>query len=384
MKILIVRTTPNKVNLNTYNLQGIGLAKALIRKGHQVDVAYYGGREKDHFQTLTFDDGLSLNILWWHGWGMFYEGIFPSLKKYVNDYDLVQVTGYVGIISWWLNTHIQDKVVNYNGPYFYEKNRGDILKAKIWDNTLLKLSHRKNMMVITKSKLSEEYMHSKGIDDVTTIGVGLDTSNILAETEGLYEQEFVKRLFDSKGSNKYLLYIGVLEERRNIPFLLEVFAKVLEQNPDYKLVMIGKGKEEYCQMVEQKIDELCLRKSIIMTSRLDQKYMKAVYEVCDAFLLPTRYEIFGMVLLEAMYFGLPVFTTHNGGSGTLMTSENGIVIDELDARKWADKIIEVMENSDKRKKIGENAEKTIKERYTWDALADRFLEVYQRRLGGKK
>ena len=47
MKILILRTTPNEVSLNTYNLQEIGLAKSLIRKGHICDVAYY--TKKRHY-----------------------------------------------------------------------------------------------------------------------------------------------------------------------------------------------------------------------------------------------------------------------------------------------------------------------------------------------
>ena len=57
MKILIVRTTPNKMNLSTYNLQEIGLAKALIRKGNYCYVMYYCGKEKDHIEEITFDDG---------------------------------------------------------------------------------------------------------------------------------------------------------------------------------------------------------------------------------------------------------------------------------------------------------------------------------------
>lgn len=61
--------------------------------------------------------------------------------------------------------------------------------------------------------------------------------------------------------------------------------------------------------------------------------MPTVYQSCDAFSLPTRYEIFGMVLLEAMYYGLPTFTTYNGGSSTLMNQENGIIINSIDMIK---------------------------------------------------
>lgn len=380
MKILIVRTSPTRINLNTYNLQEIGLAKALIRKGHSCDVVYYCGKEKDHIQQIQFDGDRQLNILWLHGYGTAQEGIFPSLRKYAPNYDIIQVGGYVGLTSCWLNRRFPNKVVNYQGPYYCEANKGDIRKAKIWDTTLLPLSNRKNMVVATKSVLAADYIRSKGITDVTTIGVGLDPDNILADGDEGAEHEFVQQLRAGKGSGKYLLYIGVLEERRNIHFLLRVFRQVLDRMPECKLVLIGRGKQPYVDSCLALMKELGIEDRVIRRERLEQKYMKAVYETCDAFLLPTRYEIFGMVLLEAMYFGLPVFTTYNGGSSTLMTRENGIVIPELDQDVWTERICGVLEDPEVRDRIGKNAKQTIARGYTWDALVEQFLEVYQSRL----
>ena len=384
MKILIVRPSPNKVNLNTYNLQEIGLAKALIRKGHTCDVMYYCGKEKDHKEVIRFDEDKTLNILWLHGKGFLREGIYPSLNRYVKEYDIIQVGGYVGLTSCWLNRKYPDKVINYQGPYYHEYNKGDIRKAAVFDKVLLPLRQKKSMIVITKSVLATDYVISKGIENVTTIGVGLDLDNLTRSTEGFQEHEFIKEL-KSAGNGKILLYIGVLEERRNIPFLLEVFKKVNAQMPDCKLAIIGKGKPKYMAMCMARIEDLGIRDRVIYRESLEQKYMPAVYQACDAFLLPTRYEIFGMVLLEAMYYGLPVFTTYNGGSSTLMNEENGIVINDFDSDLWSEKIISVLQNENLCNSIGEAAHKTIAEEYTWDALADKFLAVYNKRFyaGGK-
>lgn len=91
-----------------------------------------------------------------------------------------------------------------------------------------------------------------------------------------------------------------------------------------------KGKQNYVAMCKEKLIELGLENDVIYREKLEQKYMPAIYQASDAFLLPTRYEIFGMVLLEAMYYGLPVFTTYNGGSSTLINNENGIIIENTD------------------------------------------------------
>lgn len=379
MKILILRTTPNKMNLKNYNLQEFGLAKALIRKGHQCDVGYYCGKEKDHVQEIPFDDGKVLKVLWFHGFGAMYEGIYPSLGKYARDYDIIQVGGYVGLTSCWLNIFAKNKTVNYNGLYYCEDNVGDIKKAKLFDKTLLKLQNRKSMVVATKSVLATDYLREKGIEDVTTIGVGLDLDNLVCSTDEIQTNEFTDTVKNSAFSKK-LLYIGVLEERRNIPFLVETFKKVSEKISGAGLVLIGRGKPEYVAMCMRKIEELGIKDKVIYKESLEQKYMPAIYQACDAFLLPTRYEIFGMVLLEAMYYGLPVFTTYNGGSSTLMNEKNGIVIDCLDVNEWSGKIVQILADKNGCREVGENAHKTIAEGYTWDALADKFLKVYEKRL----
>ena len=379
MKVLILRTTPNRMNLKNYNLQEFGLAKALIRKGHQCDVGYYCGKEHDHVQEIPFDGNKVLKVLWLHGFGAMYEGIYPSLGKYVKDYDIIQVGGYVGLTSCWLNIFAKNKTVNYNGLYYCEDNTGDIKKAKLFDKTLLNLQNKRNMVVATKSVLATRYLQDKGIQNVTTIGVGLDLDNLVRSVDKVQTNEFTDNVKSSMFRKK-LLYIGVLEERRNIPFLLETVKKVSERIPDVGLILIGKGKPEYVSMCMKKIEELGIKDNVIYKESLEQKYMPTVYQACDAFLLPTRYEIFGMVLLEAMYYGLPVFTTYNGGSSTLMNESNGVVINSLDVSEWSGKISQVLTDENRCVEIGKSAHQTIADNYTWDALADKFLEVYNLRL----
>lgn len=379
MKVLIVRPSPNKMNVNTYNLQEIGLAKALVRKGCVCDVMYYCGNEKDHIEKIVFDENKSLNILWLHGKGILREGIYPSLKKYVPNYDIVQVGGYVGLTSCWLNRKYPEKIVNYQGPYYYKANQGDIKKAAVFDRLLLPLQKKKNMVVATKSILATNYIKDKGIENVTTIGVGLDLDNLLRDSESIEENEFIKEIKEIKNSTLFL-YIGVLEERRNILFLLEVFQKVSKQIENSKLIIIGKGKQNYVAMCKEKLIELGLENDVIYREKLEQKYMPAIYQASDAFLLPTRYEIFGMVLLEAMYYGLPVFTTYNCGSSTLINNENGIIIENTDCNEWSEKIVKVLSDKKECDAIGEKAHRTVEKNYTWDALANKFLSVYEKRL----
>lgn len=380
MKILILRTMANVLKLSTYNLQEVGLAKALIRLGHHCDILYYTDEKKDRRETITFDGDKTITILWMHGYNILYEAVYPSLKKIVDDYDIIQVSDYVGFTSVWLNAKHQDKTVNYQGPYYCPYNKKDILRTSVMDRVLLPFSRKSTMVVGTKSELATKYIKEKHIDDVTTLGVGIDLDNLTPPDQAEVPR-FVNEVKEKKQSLKYLLYIGRLEERRNILFLLDVFHKVAGKDGDIRLVMIGKGDKEYVDACWEKMDRLGLRDKVIYSPQLEQKFVREMYRCCDLFLLPTRYEIFGMVLLEAMYFGIPVLTTFNGGSCTLIRDdENGFILDEMDPDKWADKILTLLDKPEHLAEVARKASDTIANKYTWDALAPRFLELYNRRL----
>ena len=83
-----------------------------------------------------------------------------------------------------------------------------------------------------------------------------------------------------------------------------------------------------------------------------------------------------MVLLEAMYLGTPVISSLNGGSKTMInTDENGIVIEDYDVDKWVEAINKYLTDIGFRNEILHNARKTIEDNYTWDKIAQKMLAV---------
>ena len=134
--------------------------------------------------------------------------------------------------------------------------------------------------------------------------------------------------------NRCLIYVGALSDRKNYPFILEVYKRVLADNPDIKLVLIGKGEQKYVQKYLGRLSENEIA-GIYRLERIDNAQLKYIYPLAKAFLLPSKLEIFGMVLLEAMYLGAPVVTSWNGGSSTLIDGKGtGLIVKEFDVDKW--------------------------------------------------
>ena len=225
-------------------------------------------------------------------------------------------------------------------------------------------------------------MTNKGIKEsnISVIGVGIDIQMLSSK-----ETECTEKIYVNMQKNSdvlKLLYIGRFEKRRNIFFVIDIFKKVLEHGTNAMLFMIGSGKHKYLKTVFKYIDKLGIREKIIWQEKIEQKYLSNIYQLADFLLLPTKYEIFGMVLLEAMYYRTIVLTTWNGGSSMLVRNgKNGFIIEDKNPDVWAKHITNIENNKIKMQQIQNNAVKTIKNYYIWDVLADKFTKEYIKLIG---
>lgn len=375
MKCLIIRTGSTKVNIKAYNMQEIGLAKALIRKGNVCDVVYYATDGIYKEQTIEFDNNKKLKIYWLNGKSILNNAIYNKKKllEICSKYDVIQTTEYDQYMSYFLTKNKIKPTVIYHGPYYSEFKKKYNMVNKLFDTLYLRKYLKLQPTIITKSLLAEEYLKSKGFINVSTIGVGIDKERFSIESK---KSDEVEELIEKIGNRKIILYIGQLEDRRSVDFTIKTYSKVYEKDKNTVLLIIGKGKDEYTNMCHNLVKELKLEDNIIFKSSINQEYLTRIYKKTSIFLLPSKYEIFGMVLLEAMYFGVPVITTYNGGSSTLMeNNNNGYIIEKLDEDEWCSQILEIL-NSDN-KQIIENAKKTI-ENYTWDSLSEKFISIYKK------
>ncbi|HFD2051434.1 glycosyltransferase family 4 protein [Clostridium perfringens] len=366
-KILYVRSGPYKVNLNSYNLQEIGFSKSLCDKGFNCDILYYSNFNKD--EEIYSNNNCKVRILWRKGIKILRTGIYPQIlnKKFLSRYDLIIATEYSQIMTI-LMSKLSNNVVIYNGPYY------NLFKIKfiekIYDKLFVNVINKNIKQVFVKSDLAKEYLTKKGIKNISVLGVGLDISKFELDNK---PSNKINKLIDFMKKNKCLLYVGSLDDRKNFRFTLKVFEKVNNINPDIKLVVIGKGKRGYVENCFKEIKNET-KKNIIHINQLDNNYLKFVYKEASIFILPSKLEIFGMVLLEAMYFGVPTITSINGGSSTLIKNlVNGIIVNEFNEDEWCRSILNLIKDNEFAAKLSLNAKNTIKNNYTWKEISEKFI-----------
>lgn len=382
MNILIIRNFPTYMSVknNTYNIQEVGLAKALVRRGHKCDIVFWTNKEEETVKIpVSMSADGKVTVFYKKGKTALKNTIFKGCDELFSEYDVLQPCEYNQMEAWLLARKYPNKTVIYHGPYYSSFNKRYNLICKVFDLLFLRIYRKNNTQFIVKSKLAEDFLKNKGISNIEIAGVGIDAEMLCNKKLDCNQLLYNKMLLD-EGHNK-LLYVGRFEERRNIPFIFEVFKKVNQALPDSVLYMIGAGSKDYTDKCWKYARDIGIYDKVVWQEKIEQKYLSDIYKLSDCFLLPTYYEIFGMVLLEAMYYGNLVVTNINGGSSMLITNEvNGIIIDSWDPGEWAEKIIIYMKDKDKRNKITEKASKTIEEYFTWDKLAPIFEKCYLKKL----
>lgn len=381
MKILIVRNSPNVFNGrgvkegSFYNCQELGLAKAFHRKGIGADILYFG--EFNDCIDINMDNGEIVHWYFRKGFSILKMGIFIGTKELFNQYDTIISTEYDQIQSLILAVKFPKKTIVYHGPYFDEFNKRYNIKIHLIAPIFSKIYRKRNTIFIAKSRLAKRFLQEQGIRNIYLGFVGLDVELIEKKEQNLSSdcENLLSEIIAKKKDNKILLYVGRLEERRNIGFLLKLFAEVKKEYSAVKLLIIGDGNKKYLQFSESLMKDLKIQEDIIYRKRLAQSELAYIYKEADIFLLPTKYEIFGMVLLEAMYFSIPVVTSFNGGSDILIEEgRNGEIVKNWNLDEWKNKVLKLLDKNDICEEMGKKAHHRIKDYFSWESFVDVFLK----------
>ena len=374
MKILIVRTFPSILDPKHYNIQEIGLAKALTRAGNECGIVLYNGSNPDTTETIPVkcDFGIcNITIYKLHGYNLLKNGIFPSLNKIVKNYDIIQVHEYDQLTSWFYYAWSKKRVVIYHGPYYDSFNKGYNLKCKVFDNIFLRIKHNKNRVCFTKSYVAAEFLKNKGFLRSIPVGVGLDVEN--------FNLNYDVRNNELKGKeNKInILYVGKIEERRNSLFLIDILRKLCDEREDINCIIVGTGEKEYLNNFLEKANILISSDRMQYYPKASQYELAELYRSTQLMLFPTNYDIFGMVLLEAIYYRLPIVSSFNGAADMLINDGiNGKIVYSNDVNVWYSEIISILE-PDNYKKIKQNLESMNTEICTWDHIASLMMKEYE-------
>ena len=307
----------------------------------------------------------------------YYKDLKPILNR--NHYDIIQALDDSQITTVLVSSYCKKrkiKFVLWQGMYENYPEKYKRIIQFLYDWLILPILRKNTDYCIAKTTSAKEYLESKKFRNIIVIPVALETANFENSTIVDYRSKL-----GIKKSKKILLYVGKVEERRKPLFCLEVYKHVKSLNDNACLVYVGKGP--MLNEVHNYVDEQNI-KDVYFIPEVPQSELKTLYQASEIFILPTRYEIFGMVLMEAMYFELPVITYKAAGPKDVIDNYvDGIIMNDFDAEKWANEIDTYIFKKKVGKNMGKIGSKKIAKKYLWPIIGRDYYDEYIRIINSK-
>ena len=199
---------------------------------------------------------------------------------------------------------------------------------------------------------------------------------------GLDPEDF-SRLPKRRNRQPTVLFVGGLEPRKGLEYLLHAMEYVLDDLPRARLIAVAKtgfrGTDEWSWFTTL-ASRLGIMKSMVFRESVSQRTLLGFYSSADVVVLPSKTEGWGLSLMEAMACGKPVVASRAGGIPELVRDgTEGFLVRPGDVRGLADSITRLLTDPKLRNRIG-RAGRTRVRQFSWDATAKVVLREYERAL----
>ena len=219
--------------------------------------------------------------------------------------------------------------------------------------------------LVKTPKVAEE-LAKKGVVQTTVTPVGLDLSLLKQDFESV-SKEALKQKYGFSAEDKVILFIGRMTQEKRPLEMLELFSKVYQKDHRYRLLMVGSG--ELAEDVTKRIQGMEENRSVTYKKSIPNSEIWETYRLADAFVNLNRQEIFGMAILEAMYYGCKVVAYHAPGPD--------FIIEDGKSGFLAEDERELFEAVTEKPPVSSGAHSRILEHFTWGNMANSVKETVE-------
>lgn len=298
----------------------------------------------------------------------------PEVLKYLSsDYDVIVIgmySTYTAMLAMlWMKLCRIPYYISTDGGFIVEESSTKkrfktmlLSSAKYWLGT---------------GKIAREYLVYYGANNDQIFDYpfsSLDEKDILPEIMRYEDKVQLRNKLSIKGK-KVIITVGQFIHRKGLDILLNAFRKI--KKDDIELLIIG-GSES--RLIEEFGEEIPYGVTILPFMSKDELF--EYYKAADLFVLPTREDVWGLVINEAMACGLPVITTEKCGSGAELIEEgrNGYIVPVEDVDALAMSMKKILESNSLEEKGIESLR--IIEKYTFQTMAKTHYDIFCRNKMG--
>ena len=350
-----------------YNSQEAGLARALSRDVERIVVYRFideGSREQE--SSLEGHDNITLRFIPSKRAG---GNALPDVKKLDSRIDRLicfsdTQLGFPAIYRWCRKNNID--IYPYIGVTKSHSTKGFIRAASdLLSSRNMRLYRRCTCFAKTPSVVRE--LNERGVKRVTLIPVGLD-EELLNRDFQKADRNALRREFGYEENDKVLLFIGRLIDEKEPVKLIGLFGEICKRNSACRLLMVGKGPLR--AKVDEAIEAAGLKDRVRILEEIQNSEIWKLYRLSDVFVNLNRQEIFGMAILEALYYECRVVAYSAPGPDHILKEGEIVKSDE----EFIEAVL---------REGNEPEEKHEKNALLWQDSADRILREMQSKPSDK-
>ncbi len=211
-------------------------------------------------------------------------------------------------------------------------------------------------------------------DKIAVIPNGIEHEQFRSDAD----TERVRRQFVEPDA-RMIFFVGRLVYEKGVQTVIEAMPRMLREFPDLRFLVAGTGP--HARALQVMIDEFGLGGKIKLLGFVDAEKLAMFYKCADITVVPSIYEPFGMVVLEAMVAGCPVIVADTGGLKEIVVhEETGLCFRPGNPESLAEAMSRVLRDEGLAQRLTGDAQKFIGEKYNWGRIARHTMDVYRRSI----
>ncbi len=238
------------------------------------------------------------------------------------------------------------------------------------------------VIVATLAELTQlRFLYKASDRKLKIIPPGVDTCHFYQ-----IPSDEAKQFIGLKPEDRMILFVGRIEPLKGVDTLIRAMSclKMKDQSGPVHLAIIGGEPDVSLDEMSAEMarlqylcDELCMGKMVVFLGKRGQDTLPYYYSAADVLVMPSHYESFGMVALEAMACGTPVIASDVGGLGFLVRDgETGFTIPDDEPDKLCEKLSLLLDDHELRAEMGRCAVE-VAQSYDWEKIAKQIVDVYE-------
>ncbi|MBP5971769.1 glycosyltransferase family 1 protein [Brasilonema sp. CT11] len=330
------------------------------------------------------------------------DDLFANLPEFVDKFlQFQQENGFVYALihtnywlSSWVGMQLKEKqgskqVHTYHSLGAVKYNTIDMIPLV----AATRLAVEKQVLetaerIVATSPQEKEHMRSlvSTEGNIDIIPCGTDIAEF-----GCIDRQAARAKLGIDPEAKLVMYVGRFDPRKGIETLVRAVGQSQLRGPSSKLQLMIAGGSRPGQSdgierdrIESIVAELGMSDFTTFPGRVEQEMLPYYYAAADVCVVPSHYEPFGLVAIEAMASKTPVVASDVGGlQFTVVSEETGLLAPPQDVAAFSTAIDRILSSSQWRDELGEAARKRVETKFSWEGVASALAQLYTQLLDDK-